>query len=116
MEAHGLDETAILKKIQEVETEVEEAIQRALDETKKRVIKAKEEADQLFRNRSESIEAGCQRWLQNEKSEGEKEAAFILLAAKREAQELREQVSSRIEEGSKYVLRRIYSDLSEEFK
>ncbi len=115
MDARGLDETAILKKIQEVEAELEETIQRAQAETGEKVRKAKEEADQLFRKRCESIKAECERWFQNEKSEGEKEADLIFLAAKIEAQDLREQVSSKIEEGSKHVLRGIYSDLSEDF-
>ncbi|MBI1822210.1 MAG: hypothetical protein HYR79_10925 [Nitrospirae bacterium] len=114
MDAKGFDETAILKKIQEVEAELEETIQRAQAETGEKVRKAKEEADQLFRKRGESIKAECERWLQNEKSEGEKEAALIFLAAKVEAQDLREQVGSKIEEGSKHVLRGIYPDLSED--
>ena len=110
MEIINLDESEILKKIQEVEAEVEELTRQAVSESEKKLNKTKEEADHLFREMRDKIEAECARWVENEKLKARKEADSILSAAKKEAQDLMKRVQLRMEEGVKHVLRSVYPD------
>ncbi|MHB8481958.1 MAG: hypothetical protein ACYDBV_04360 [Nitrospiria bacterium] len=108
-----MDESEILKKIQEVETEVEELTRQAFAVAEEKVIKAREEADRLFLERREKIERDCELRVETGKLEREKEAALMIEAAKRGAQDLKAEVKSKMEAGSRHVLKSVYPDLPE---
>jgi vacuolar-type H+-ATPase subunit H len=111
MEDQGLEDPQILKKIQEVETEVERMTEKATADARHRVQQAREQADPLLLNAQTELARMREAELQEGVTAAEREASEMIQKARSEAQELKEKNLARMEAAADLVLKRVLGKL-----